>query len=124
MARSLASKPTMPELLNFTTASGEEYKLLEEIGTHYNDFGIMILNDKTGGITAYIAQENQNRVVATNRDILTRWLAGEGKEPVSWSTLIDVLKNVGLKVLAQTIKKDLTTSGEMWDPHTDDNDVY
>lgn len=103
----------MPELLNFRTASGEEFKILEQIGTHYNDFGILLLNDGTGAVTAYIAQENQNKVVATNRDILTRWIAGEGKEPVNWSTLINVLKDVGLRVLAQTIKKDLTTSGEM-----------
>ena len=36
--------------------------------------------------------------------ILQRWLEGKGKTPVSWATLIDVLKWVGMNVLADQIE--------------------
>ena len=35
--------------------------------------------------------------------VLQEWIAGQGKQPVSWDTLIEVLEDVGLGVLAGDI---------------------
>ena len=117
-ARSLTSKPTLPELLNFKTSSGSTVRVVQQIGTHYPTLGPLLLNDDTGAVTSAIVSQYQRDAEAINQEILTRWLQGQGKKPVCWSTLTDVLKEVGLSELSQMIQDSLTrsttpTSGEM-----------
>ena len=37
-------------------------------------------------------------------EILREWLAGSGKQPVTWWTFIEVLKDVGFSELAKDIE--------------------
>lgn len=111
MSRSLQSTPELTDIVSFKTSSGERIQILDQIGTHYSNFGILLLNDKNGAVVRYITYEHSSKAVAINRDILERWLAGEGKQPATWATLIDVLEDVQLNVLAETIKKNLTIPG-------------
>ena len=39
-----------------------------------------------------------------NREILQEWTKGRGKQPVSWETLIEVLNDVELSILASEIE--------------------
>ena len=39
-----------------------------------------------------------------NLEILSKWVNGSGKKPVTWKTLIDVLLEIGLTTLADDIK--------------------
>ena len=122
LARSFTSKPTLPELLNFKTSSGSTVRVVQQIGTNYPILGPLLLNDDTGAVTSAIVSQYQRDADAINQEILTRWLQGQGKKPVSWSTLTDVLKEVGLSELFQMIQDSLTrsttlTSGEMDTTH-------
>ena len=101
---SLASRPTLPLLINFKT-SGTTINILKEIGTNYSALGPLLLNDNSGEVIKAIVSEHQRNVDAINQEILTRWLKGSGKQPVAWSTLIEVLKDVELLELAEMIKK-------------------
>ena len=118
-ARSFTSKLTLPELLNFKTSSGNNtVNVAQQMGTHYSKLGPLLLNDYTGAVTTAIVSQYQRDADAINQEILTRWLLGQGKKPVSWSTLTDVLKEVGLSELSQMIQDSLNrsttpTSGEM-----------
>lgn len=105
-SRSLTTKPTLPDLFHFKTSSGP-INIMEQIGTHHSSFGIMLLNDGSGAVTSAIATQHHYNAVAINREILTRWLQGAGRQPVTWSTLIGVLKDVELRVLAQSIERNL-----------------
>ena len=114
----MKNKPTLPELLTLKTSSGSTVNMVEQIGTHYSTLGPLLLNDVTGAVTSAIVSKYQRDADAINQEILTRWLQGQGKKPVSWSTLTDVLKEVGLSELSQMIQDILTrsttpTSGEM-----------
>jgi len=51
-----------------------------------------------------MAHRHMNNAQQINMEILQEWLAGGGKEPVSWRTLIRVLRDVGLNVLAGDIE--------------------
>ena len=118
----LASKPTLPELLNFKTSSGSTVRIMQQIGPNYLILGPLLLNDNTGAVTSAIVSQYQRDADAINQNILTRWLQGQGKTPVSWSTLTDVLKEVGLLELSQIIQDSLTrsttpSSGEMDTTH-------
>ena len=97
--RSLTSTPTVADLLNF--------KIVHKIGTDYIGLGTMLLNDDTGALTQSIASQHQRNPFEINWAILTRWLQGQGKKPVQWSTLIEVLKDIELSELAQKIKDNL-----------------
>ena len=107
MSRSLEDTPTLPKILFFETSEGKKVKILEEIGARYRDFGMLLLDDQWGAITEYIALAKQNNVAEINREILSRWVEGEGKQPVTWATLIGVLKAIGRSGLAQIFKNNL-----------------
>ena len=85
----------------FRTTSGS---LLDLIGTHYWDLGVLLLNDDTGAVTQAIIDQYHENATKINREILKRWTQGQGM-PVKWATLIEELKDIGLTELACQIEK-------------------
>ena len=69
--------------------------------------GILILNDESGQITATIEAQYRPDQTRITKAILKRWLEGTGRTPQSWATLITVLREVDLNVLAKQIKDNL-----------------
>ena len=104
------SKPTLPQLLIFKTSSGRTVNIVKQIGTQYSTLGPLLLNDDTGAVTSAIANEHHHNAVAINQEILKQWLQGQGKRPVTWSTLLGVLRDVGLSELTEMVRKNLNIS--------------
>ena len=77
--------------------------LAQEIGTSYEDFGILLLDDN-GDRTDTIVRELGKKTEDINRRIFRLWVKGEGLQPVSWPTLVDVLRDMGLDTLARGIE--------------------
>ena len=69
-------------------------------------FGVVLLNDETGAETSAIVTKCQNNAEQINLEIVMLWIGGKGK-PLSWDTLIDVLKAIGLSTLASDIRDSL-----------------
>ena len=69
--------------------------------------GTMLLKDDTGAATEAIEQEFSKKAFDINFQILKRWLQGGGKSPVTWMTLVRVLKQAQLKELARKIENSL-----------------
>ena len=69
-------------------------------------FGTQLLDDWTGSKVTSIV-ENQVSVYRIAREICRQWLEGKGKQPVTWNTLINVLKQVQLMTLASHIEKSI-----------------
>ncbi len=97
----------MPELTVLHINGGERVKVIEGISTNYREFGILLLKDDTGVRLKAIVLECRENPKAIITEILVRWLAGMGKEPVSWKTLIEVLKDIDLLALASDIESAL-----------------
>ena len=76
---------------------------MKEIGTKYNMFGPLLLNDTRGAATKAIEKQCNNDATAINWEILRRWINGEGIQSVTWSTLTNVLRSVELAELAKDI---------------------
>jgi len=95
--------PTLPQLLNTRYV-----KIVTEIGAKYETFGVLLLNDQTGTKITAIEHKRSNNAELINIDILKEWLQGNGKKPVTWQTLVDVLKDIGLFVLAKDIEASLS----------------
>ena len=84
-------------------ASGSRMNLAQKIGTAYENFGILLLEDDGGDRTDAIIRELHERAEDINKRIFRLWVKGGGLQPVSWSTLVGVLHNIGLNALATDI---------------------
>lgn len=96
----------MPQLENLP---GKEKKInvVERIGSDYESFGIQLLKDDEGTIVSAIEDDHRGSASKTTKAILRRWLGGTGMEPTTWGTLVDVLRTIGLKSLANDISEAL-----------------
>ena len=105
-------QPTLPEFLSFPTITGDTVDITEEVGTKYTRLGILLLNDKKGSVVDQISCDCRDKAADIVYEILKRWIRGKGKQPVTWKTLTDTLRAVGLTELATCIETSLTS------PHT------
>ena len=76
----------------------------EEIGTNYFEFGVLLLDDDNGARIRSIAQKHGNNYVQVNLETLEKWIGGQGKHPVTWKTLTEVLHDISLNTLAGEIE--------------------
>jgi len=92
----------MAELLRF---QGRERRINipQEVGTKYTQFGILLLEDANGGRIRNMEHQHFRDAERINTEILQEWVSGSGKQPVSWATLTEVLRDVELSVLARDI---------------------
>ena len=79
-----------------------EVRVLERIGRDYREFGIELLEDADGDKMDEI-KENNSRAADMRMEIVRGWLRGKGKKPVTWRTLIEVLRKIELDELADDI---------------------
>ena len=95
-------QPTLLELIRFR---GRESRINipQQIGTNFLSFGTLLLEDKTGARIRSIVHECRDNPEQINMKILEEWIAGRGKHPVSWDTLIEVLQDIDLHTLASDI---------------------
>ena len=101
---SIVQRPTLEQLICFKTRSGS-INVLEQIGAHYRELGILLLNDTTGAVTESIIIKHCRDATTINHEILQRWIQGKGKLPVEWSTLVEILKDIELVQLACDIEQ-------------------
>ena len=101
----------MSELRSFNTQHGEVIDLVTAIGTSYKKFGTLILND--ANLVENIELSCQHQVECIVHDILFLWLKGVGVSPVTWNTLVTVLDESDLKVLASDIKQQSRSRDEL-----------
>lgn len=96
-------QPNLIELSNFKTTSGS-INVMEQIGVKYKIFGIHLLEDATGAVTDAIERQCLLIAADINMKIIQRWITGQGKKPITWSTLTDVLRDIELSELADKIE--------------------
>ena len=90
--------PTLPTLLKYPANCsnidpGCCINIPANIGQKYWQFGILLLIDDTGQMVGSIVHEHQRDTELINLKILQKWINGVG-QPVSWDTLVQVLKDI------------------------------
>ena len=98
--------PTMNELLGFNLKDQRErpINIPQQIGTKYHQFGIHLLNDENGSKMQSISHTHRDNPEKINIEVLQEWIKGSGKQPVTWKTLIGVLRDTELITLASDIE--------------------
>jgi hypothetical protein len=76
--------------------------IIKRIG-QYSEFGITLLDDEDGSATNAIEREKRGVEADIVRCIFQLWLRGKGREPVTWTTLVTVLQDIGHTELAKDI---------------------
>ena len=75
-----------------------------ELATDYFEFGTFLLDDKNGSKVKIIAHNHLNNAKEINTEILQEWLTGKGKKPVTWATIVEVMRDIGHFTLARDIE--------------------
>ena len=75
-----------------------------EISTKYVQFGALLLDDRNGARVKNLEHEYHYNVEQINTAILREWVNGRGKQPVTWATLVKVLRDIELSTLAGDIE--------------------
>ena len=76
------------------------------------DFGTCLLDDSTGAKIKNLEHQHQRHAEHINTAILQQWLNGRGKQPVTWATLVEVLRDIELYTLADDIEAVKCSAGE------------
>ena len=105
--KSTDDPPTLETLRNFPVINGH-IDIAAEIGTTYEKFGTLLLEDKIGNKVDSIAKSKHYITVDITVEILKQWLQGKGREPVTWRTLVKCLRDTDLNTLADNTKISLS----------------
>ena len=106
-------KPSLDVLGALQTKDGHTINVFERISTDYEDFGIMLLEDKGGDLVENISDSSRNKPTYVTKEIVRKWRKGTGMKPVTWATLIKVLEKLGLSELADDIRKAPSLSNKL-----------
>ena len=106
LAQAAPVLPTLEQLLHFTGKT-RTFNVAALVGTAYPKMGVFLLKDDTGAVVQALELEHMRDAEKINMAIFSRWLQGNGAQPVAWSTLIGVLGKIGLCVLAGDIESGL-----------------
>lgn len=106
---SATERPTLVKLLKFPIRDGESHiNIIKKIGTDYITFGVLLLEDETGNKVKDLESHYREDPERINQEIFRRWLRGEGKQPVMWKTLIEVLDDSHLSCVSEEIEATFT----------------
>ena len=102
--------PTMPHLtlLNPHTSSETGLYIMQQIGSSYLSFGTNILDDANGSVVKALEHQFQRNSSSINWEVLRLWLNGKGRKPVTWATLVKVLREIEMDHLAHKIESYLS----------------
>ena len=100
-------KPRMDELFLLRLPDGKAVTIVQSIAVSFQEFGCHLLNDVEGTKVDNIYHDNMNKAEETTVSVFKKWLAGSGKRPVTWRTLIGVLEDMKKHELARQIKEAL-----------------
>ena len=86
-----------------------------EIGTDYEKFGTLLLEDEKGNEVKNIKVSEHGDPVDITVEILKQWLQGKGKgkEPVTWQTLVTCLRATRLNALVDNMKSTFSNYKEL-----------
>ena len=96
-------RPTLIECIRFR---GRERRinLPQEIGVKYREFGLLLLEDHNGARIRALAHKHREDSEHINIEILSEWISGSGRQPVTWKILTEVLRDIELSTLAGEIE--------------------
>ena len=101
----LDSEPTLLELTRLKSKSGETVEVIRSLAPKWEDLATEFNFDSSGCQLRLFQCDSRGRTaVESCRDVLIRWLAGNGEQPATWRTLITILHSLKQMKLASMLE--------------------
>ena len=81
--------------------------VIARVGISNDMLETLLVNDNDGFILPTIITQCQLNGTKVTMEIMRRWIRGGGRQPVTWQTLTETLKIIGLTELASSIESSL-----------------
>ncbi|XP_064398888.1 uncharacterized protein LOC135345391 [Halichondria panicea] len=108
-------RPKMTQLRSFKLRTGKTIDFASNIALDYRKVGQLLLEGSNDVDILEMSHHHETKDIADR--ILVDWLSAKGKLPVTWGTLIDVIKESGLSSLVYDIE------GQLSDLHRDHDEL-
>ena len=101
--------PRLAQLKLMKTKTGEKVEIIKALAPRWYDFGVYLDFDHTGEKLDQIKAEGLHEgPTVCCRNMFQHWLKGNGCQPTTWETLIELLEDFEQPMLAQQIEYALT----------------
>ena len=94
--------PDVPQLEQLRTHDGRVIKIVTEVAGRWEQMARRL--DLKEPEVIIIRRNHPNDVESACTDMFGRWLAGKHRQPVTWQTVIDCLKEIDLNVVASDLE--------------------
>lgn len=95
----------MSQLQRFVGVAGGPIKVIEEVSPYWENLALAL--QFRDSVIRAVERNKYFQVEAACQSILQRWLDGEGRQPATWATLIECLKDIGHSNLASELRREL-----------------
>ena len=99
----LSAVPRLAQLMLLRTPQGKTVKIIESVAIHWRKICALLDFDSTGKRLGIIAANERDRPEDCCQSMFQHWLEGNGL-PATWITLIRVLEDCELNVVALEVK--------------------
>lgn len=96
----LTHEPTISELMLLRSPYGKELSIIKQIAADWLTIGHLIMTEATTKVISKTYHDSNDCCT----EMMTRWLGGKGRQPVTWATLINVLKETKFSVLGHDLE--------------------
>ena len=83
--------------------------IVAEIQNDYELLGTLLLEESSGSVVRSIKTAECGSPLDSTVAIFHQWLQGKGRQPVTWRTLIECLRDINLNVVAESIEDALSS---------------
>lgn len=83
---------------------GKNLKIIQRTSTHYEKLAMHLLDDDNLEIVDVLEEKYHHDPDKIITAVYKKWISGAGKKPVTWHTLVGVLKDIELNSLAKEIE--------------------
>ena len=74
--------------------------IIQRMGTSYEKLGMFLLEDDNGDIVDSLKEACHQDPIQITTAVYKKWISGTGRKPVTWQTLVDVLREIDLNRVA------------------------
>ena len=95
----------MWQLQKFVGVRGRVIKVVEEVSADWDELALAL--HFSGEVIRTVRESEHFQVEKACRTILHKWLDGQGLQPATWDTLMECLKDINHRSLAEDLRKEL-----------------
>ena len=104
-----SDRPTIAHLIELPCKGGGSIKTVQQCSSKYYNIGVFLLSDFNAHIVQSLVMEHKNVNEDIMKAVFKKWIDGTGKTPISWNTLIKVLRQVELGTLADELQNAMSS---------------